>query len=110
MPRKSYSQFGYSNYTSEIITLNDMEQVALMGDLEKWVPMSEQRISNIINYRDFLLIELDGVVDEQVNFFFRDSFIIFFCKIVYRTPYRNSRSKKIEKKVCGEKGSLRKAN
>jgi len=42
-----------------------------MGDLEKWVPMSEMRVSNIINYIDFLLIELDGIPDETLSFFFR---------------------------------------
>ena len=42
-----------------------------MGDLDKWVPMAEVRVSKIMNYNDFLLVELDGVTDEDVRFFFR---------------------------------------
>ena len=60
-------------YTSPIITLDKSasdDQIALIGDVEKWVPMSEQRVSNIINYGDFLHVELDGVVGEKIFFFY----------------------------------------
>lgn len=32
--------------------------------------MSEQRVSNIVNYAEFLLVDLDGVVDEKLIFFY----------------------------------------
>lgn len=44
--------------------------MALIGDVEKWVPMSEQRISNIVNYAEFLLVDLDGVANEKLIFFY----------------------------------------
>ena len=58
-------------YTSPIINLSGSEeQIALIGDIEKWVPMSEQRVSSIVNYAEFLQVNLDGVAGEKILFFY----------------------------------------
>ena len=67
MTISSSDKFGLY-YTAEIISLGNGEEIALMGDLSKWVPMSNQRLSKIVNYHEFLLVELDGIPEESVSF------------------------------------------
>jgi len=54
-------------YTAPVITVDDYN-IVIFGESEKWTRVSPQRISHIINYGFFLLIELDGVPNEAISF------------------------------------------
>ena len=82
-------------YTAPIITLSATEQqVALIGDITKWVPMSEQRVTNIINYSEFLLVNMEGTVGERLVFFYAykargdDEFKVSFVDIEFTASLR----------------------
>ena len=62
----SDEKFGL-HYTSPIFKVGDYN-IALAGESEKWTKMSPQRVSKIMNYGRFMLIELDGVPREKINF------------------------------------------
>ncbi|XP_067661072.1 uncharacterized protein [Haliotis asinina] len=57
-------------YVSPILTING-KQVLIQGELDKWVPMSPQRVTDI-NIADDITISLSGGVHETVSFWFNE--------------------------------------
>ncbi|XP_067661779.1 uncharacterized protein [Haliotis asinina] len=55
-------------YTSPIITLNNKE-VLIMGELDKWIPMSRQRVLNV-TVSDVITINMVGAKQEKVEMWF----------------------------------------
>lgn len=91
---ESSDKFGLY-YTSPIINLSGSEEhIALIGDIEKWVPMSEQRVSSIVNYAEFLQVNLDGVAGEKVLFFYAvkarsdPDFRLAFAEVEFQSSLR----------------------
>ncbi|XP_071115649.1 uncharacterized protein [Haliotis cracherodii] len=55
-------------YVSPVLTFNG-KQVLIQGELDKWVPMSPQRVTGI-NIADDITISLTGAAKEKVSFWF----------------------------------------
>ncbi|XP_046547850.1 uncharacterized protein LOC124257765 isoform X2 [Haliotis rubra] len=55
-------------YVSPVLTING-KQVLIQGELDKWVPMSPQRVTDI-NIAEDITISLTGAVHETVSFWF----------------------------------------
>ncbi|XP_067661068.1 uncharacterized protein [Haliotis asinina] len=55
-------------YVSPVLTING-KQVLIQGELDKWVPMSPQRVT-AINIADDITISLTGAAYETVSFWF----------------------------------------
>ncbi|XP_046547852.1 uncharacterized protein LOC124257767 isoform X1 [Haliotis rubra] len=55
-------------YVSPVLTVNG-KQVLIQGELDKWVPMSPQRVTDI-NIADDITINLTGAAHETVSFWF----------------------------------------
>ncbi|XP_046547847.1 uncharacterized protein LOC124257764 isoform X1 [Haliotis rubra] len=55
-------------YVSPVLTING-KQVLIQGELDKWVPMSPQRVTDI-NIADDITISLTGAAHETVSFWF----------------------------------------